>query len=66
LAIGQYAFYRSLLKRLQPDRKLFLAVPDSVLASTLQEAIARPVLADLSLAMFAFDPKKEVIVQWIP
>jgi XisH protein len=65
LAIGQYVFYRSLLKRFEVDRKLFLAVPDSVLASTLQEAIARPVLADLSVAMFAFDPKKEVIVQWI-
>jgi hypothetical protein len=65
LAIGQYVFYRSLLTRFEADRKLFLAVPASVLAGTLQEAIARPVLADLSISLFAFDPEREVIVQWI-
>jgi hypothetical protein len=65
LAIGQYVFYRSLLTRFEPGRKLFLAVPVSVLANTLQEPIARPVLTDLSVALIAFDPQREVIVQWI-
>ena len=32
MAIGQYVFYRSLLTRLDPARKLFLAVPYSVLS----------------------------------
>jgi hypothetical protein len=27
VAIGQYVFYRSLLARVEPDRKLFIAVP---------------------------------------
>jgi hypothetical protein len=65
LALGQYVFYRSLLTRFEPGRKLFLAVPDSVLVNTLQEPIARPVLTDLSVALIAFDPQREVIVQWI-
>jgi hypothetical protein len=65
LALGQYVFYRSLLTRFEPGRKLFLAVPVSVLANTLQEPIARPVLTDLSIAVIAFDPRQEVIVQWI-
>ncbi len=64
IAIGQYVFYRSLLSRFEPERKLFLAVPESVFASTLNEAIARPVIEDLNVSFIAFDPKQEVIVKW--
>lgn len=65
-ALGQYVFYRALLTRIEPDRKLFLAVPVHVLENTLHEPIARPALEDLQVAMFAFHPEREVIVQWIP
>lgn len=64
IAVGQYIFYRSLLARFEPDRKLFLAVPESVFISTLNEPIARPVIEDLAISLIAFDPKKEVIVKW--
>lgn len=40
MALGQYVFYRSLLTRYEPDRRLFLAVPESVFVSTLDEPIA--------------------------
>ncbi|MBI1930489.1 XisH family protein [Candidatus Poribacteria bacterium] len=63
-AVGQYVFYRSLLARFEPDRKLFLAVPESVFASTLDEPIARPVIEDLAVALIAFDPQREVIIKW--
>jgi hypothetical protein len=66
IAIGQYVFYRSLLARFEPERKLFLAVPESVFVSTLDEPIARPVIEDLAVALVAFDPQQEVIVKWIP
>ncbi|MBI4769653.1 MAG: XisH family protein [Chloroflexi bacterium] len=65
MALGQYVFYRALLKRYEPERRLFLAVPDSVFVSTLDEAIARPVLDDLGVSLIAFDPRQEVIVRWI-
>ncbi len=65
VAVGQYAFYRSLLNRFEPDRKLFLAVPEGVLLNTLSEPIARPVIEDLRVALMAFDPTQEVIVKWI-
>ncbi|MEE4359422.1 MAG: element excision factor XisH family protein [Desulfococcaceae bacterium] len=65
-AIGQYVFYRSLLTRYEPDRKLYLAVPTSVFMSTFNEPIARPVLEDLSIAVIAFEPQQELIVKWIP
>lgn len=66
MAMGQYVFYRSLLARSEPERKLFLAVPDTVFDSTLEEPIARPVLEDLSVALIAFDPEREEIVKWDP
>ena len=66
MALGQYVFYRSLLARFEPGRKLFLAVPYSIFVSTLDEPIARPVLADLAVACLAFDPRQEVIVTWTP
>lgn len=63
-ALGQYVLYRSLLSRYEPDRKLFLAVPDSVFFNTLEEPIARPVLEDLHVACIAFNPQQELIVKW--
>ena len=66
VAIGQYVFYRSLLARFEPERRLYLAVLETVFVSTLQEPIYRPVLEDLSVALIAFDPRLEVIVQWTP
>jgi hypothetical protein len=64
VALGQYVFYRSLLARVDPDRKLFLAVPNTVLLTTFDEPITRPVLEDLALALIGFDPEGEVITAW--
>lgn len=66
MAVGQYVFYRSLLTRFEPDRKLFLAVPEGAFLNTLSEPIARPVIEDMRIALIAFDPQQEVIVKWIP
>jgi hypothetical protein len=64
MALGQYVFYRSLLRRFEAERQLFLAVPESVYVSTLDEPIARPVVEDLAVALMVFDPQREVIVKW--
>jgi hypothetical protein len=64
VALGQYVFYRSLIGRFEPARRLFLAVPESVFLSTLEEPIARPVLEDLRVALLVFNPQQEVIVAW--
>src|SRR5262245_2172337 len=65
LAIGQYVFYRSLLRLLEPERRLFLAVPRQVAASTLLEPIVQPVVEELLIPFIVFDPEREEIVKWI-
>ena len=37
-AIGQFVLYRSVLARREPDRTLFLAVPDDVLRRRFRRA----------------------------
>jgi hypothetical protein len=41
IAVGQYAFYRTLLEISEPDRRLYLAVPHSILTFALDTAMAR-------------------------
>jgi hypothetical protein len=41
-------------------------VTASAFTNTLQEAIARPVLTDLAIALMVFDPHQEAIIQWNP
>lgn len=65
-AVGQFVFYRSLLTRAEPGRKLFLAVPIATLLSTFEEPIVRPVVEDQHIALVAFDPNQEVIIKWLP
>lgn len=66
LALGQYAFYRSLMARLEPDRQLFLAVPEVVFEGILSEPITRPALDDFKVAILVFDVVRELIVKWTP
>lgn len=64
MAIGQYVLYRSSLNRAEPERALYLAVPQVVYDTLLEEQMARYVLEDLHVALVAFDPSKEVVRQW--
>lgn len=64
-ALGQYVFYRSLLVRLEPERKLYLAIPGTVYNTTFYEPITRPALEDLQVPLLVFNAEKEVITKWI-
>lgn len=66
VALGQYVLYRSLIARFEPDRRLFLAVRDTVFAGILDEPIARPVLQDLGIPLLVFNSERQEIVKWTP
>ncbi len=65
-AIGQFVMYRSVLARREPDRVLYLAVPDEILRDIFEEPLGKLLLEDNLAQVFGFDPTKEVISKWIP
>jgi hypothetical protein len=64
LAVGQFLNYRSILRRQQPDRKLYLAVPTNAYDSFFNEELALISIEDYQIQVVVFDPEQEAIVLW--
>ncbi len=62
--LGQYLDYRSGLKRLEPDRKLYLAVPVDVWDVEFQRMGIINSLNDYEIKFFIYDPFTKIIQQW--
>lgn len=64
-AIGQYTLYHKIMSRLDPDRKLYLAITQEIYASFFAEDIVQVVLEDGVIKVIVVDPIQEVITRWI-
>jgi hypothetical protein len=64
-ALGQFVLYRFLMGREEPDRTLFLAVPQEAHAALFDTAHGRDLVAAQALLLMVFDADAEVIVEWI-
>jgi hypothetical protein len=64
LVIRQFLNYRVALKAKEPERKLFLAVPNAAYASFFQKEFAYMVIAEYQLEIFVYDIENEVIITW--
>ena len=64
-ALGQYVLYRNKLKISQPDRKLYLAIRESVFVNTFSHEDAQFLLENEHLQLLVFSSTKEEIVKWI-
>jgi hypothetical protein len=65
VAVGQYLVYRSLLEVTDPDRKLFLAVSDSVYSSLFTGKAVQLILQRSGIAILVVRLDTEEIKQWI-
>jgi XisH protein len=65
LALGQFLLYRSILEMQEPDRLLFLAVPDEP-AEILDEPIGQLLVGKHLIQALVFDPEKEEICDGFP
>jgi len=65
-ALGQFVLYERLLSRYEPERMLYLAVPDGVRQSVFEEEAGSILLEDGILRLFTFDPSDQEIVLWLP
>lgn len=64
-ALGQFVLYSDALELLEPERLLFLAVPESV-QEFLAEPIGQLLLNKGRLRVLVFSVEKERILQWLP
>jgi len=65
-ALGQYVLYNDVLAELQPQRVLYLAVPQRILLEIFEEPLGKLLLKNNRARLVIFDPQSEVIIQWIP
>lgn len=63
-ALGQFSLYYSVMKRAQTDRKLYLAVPDTVFHELFEGEKGEIVMSDERLSVFCFSVETEEILVW--
>jgi hypothetical protein len=64
-AIGQYQLYQLFLGKIEPDRKVFLAVSMEIFEKSFQRPSVKLATSELGVKLLIFDAKKEEIVKWI-
>jgi len=64
LAIGQFINYRLALKLADPERKLFLAIPDVAYQTFFQKDFPRMVIAEYQLGLIVYDVENQEIATW--
>lgn len=65
-ALGQYNLYRDILEELEPERHLYLAVPERAYDEVFADRLGQLVVRKQRLSLLIFDEEQERIVQWIP
>jgi hypothetical protein len=65
-AVGQYDMYLRILNNQHSDRRLYLAIPISAFQTLFTIELGQLFLRDEFLRLIVFNPKQEVITQWIP
>jgi glucose-6-phosphate 1-dehydrogenase len=64
-ALGQFINYRGALRRLQPERVLYLAVPSTTYKTFFQLDFPKDMILENQLKMLVYDVEQEVIFKWI-
>jgi XisH protein len=64
-AVGQFAVYRTVLAKTEPERTLHMAVPRRVHEGLLAEPLGQLIMASLQLRLLVFDEEQEKIITWI-
>lgn len=63
-AIGQFVLYKTVLAEREPDRALFLAVPQFILQDVFEQPLGELLIENNLVQVMGFDPDEEIIVQW--
>ncbi|MEM6252016.1 MAG: XisH family protein [Cyanobacteria bacterium P01_D01_bin.156] len=64
-ALGQYINYEFALAEVDPQRTLYLAVPETIYQSFFQRRFIRSVIEKTQINLLTYDLNQEVIQQWL-
>ncbi|NEQ35853.1 MAG: fatty-acid oxidation protein subunit alpha [Okeania sp. SIO3I5] len=64
LTLGQILNYRSALRKIHPNRILYLAITFEVYDSFFRREFVQDVVAEHQLKLLIFEPNKEEIITW--
>ncbi len=64
-ALGQFINYRGALRRRQPERVLYLAVPLTTYKTFFQLDFPQAMIEENQVKMIIYDVEQEVIFKWI-
>ena len=65
-AIGKFVIYEDALKIQEPDRMLFLAIPDYIYFEEMErEELVQMVTSNRNVHFFVFNTENQSIVKWI-
>ena len=65
-AVGQYIVYNDVLKRVEPERILYLAINERTFSDLFEEPIGTLLIENERVRLLVFDLQQEVIRQWTP
>lgn len=63
-AVGQYQVYQSILSEIEPERLLYLAIPQRTYESIFTEKIGQLILTRLQIQLIVFNEEIARIVLW--
>jgi len=64
-AIGQFLNYAVGLEEKEPERLLYMAVPESTFEKFFQFPVIKKTMERYSIRIIIYNPKQQIIVKWI-
>ncbi len=65
-ALGQFINYRTALQAKEPERQLYLAIPEDTYKAFFTLPFIQIIIKQQQLNLIVYNIKQEVIVQWYP
>jgi hypothetical protein len=64
-AIGKYIIYRNVLSLKEPERMLYLAVPENIYTRFFEEQVIQKTLQEENFKLIIYNQATQIISQWI-
>jgi hypothetical protein len=64
-ALGQFINYRTALSQKEPDRIMYLAVPNAIYETFFKLELIQLIIKNQSIKLIVYNPNREEIAQWI-